>query len=75
MRHAGCYYCQVENQYGVEFSVTATVIVSTLPTANVPSGTSGFTYSQLSLKGSANTFSNNGSQMPGSRSISAELES
>ena len=42
-RRAGHYYCQVENQCGVETSATARVVVSTSPTANVSSGTSGFT--------------------------------
>ena len=53
VRHAGHYYCEVKNQYGVENSATAIVSVSTSPTTNIPSGTSGFSYAQLPLKGLA----------------------
>ena len=61
VRHAGHYYCQVENQYGVEISATATVAVSTSQTTNIPSGTSAA--SSYSLKGLTNIFSNIGSQI------------
>ena len=73
VRHAGHYYCQVKNYYGVENSTAAIVAVSSSPTANIPSSTAGFTYSQLPLKGLANTLSNNGSQMQDS--VSADLGS
>lgn len=53
VRCAGHYYCEVKNQYGVENSGTATVTISTSPTTNIPSGTSGFSNAQVPLKGLA----------------------
>ena len=53
VRHAGHYYCEVKNQYSIENSATVIVTVSTSPTTNIPSSTSGFSYSQLPLKGLA----------------------
>ena len=66
VRHAGHYYCQVKDQYGVKDSATAMVTVSTSPKTNIPSGTPGFSYSQLPLKGLASQIQH---------SVSTNLES
>ena len=41
IRNQGCYYCRVENQYGVVKSNTATVTIEILPTVR---NDSKFTY-------------------------------
>ena len=47
IRNAGRYYCQVKNQYGAVSSTIAMVVVTSSPTSQPPSNSSGFTYSPL----------------------------
>jgi len=75
--NVGCYYCQVENQYGVVNSATAIVTVTMLQTAKNPSRNIGFTYAQLTMEKSKNLVSYEGLTMSQTQdsTYSADLES
>ena len=60
IRTAGCYYCQVKNQYGVVKSPIVTVIVTTSLTAGNSSVSSGFSYIPLIKEESTTLLSNKG---------------